>query len=268
MSPPSANTKTSGDAAAAAPDAPDGQGGGSLFKAVTGGKRSHHKAAGPKAPRAPKAPPRPTPPKQRRGMEQSFTLIYGLAGAGIEQRGVRYLKDHGRGPEPTWAPSLAGRAMKLQSPMAGKELSDWVNSIGWLSAILGPVLGNEGFNTMAKVVGLPLMMHVLQVRPEAAPMIQPLVMPMLTDLYVSLKREQAKQTAAMEALSDMDENSRDEFAAWADSIFTVSEVVVPVGPEPAAGEPVEAPVPEPARPGAPVSDDGFGQIDAELSGVG
>jgi len=240
---------------------------GSLFRAVgdaVAGKRGPGRprkvAAAPKA-----AKPKATPPpaKQRKSMEQSFTLIYGLGGAALEQRGVRLSRYDSDGRvEQVWQPSLAGRAMKLQSPMAGKELSDWVNGIGWLSALLGPVLGNESFTVMAKVVGLPLMMHVLQVRPESAPMIQPLVMPMLTDLYVGLKREQAKQTAAMEALSDLDENARDEFQQWAESIFAVQEVVIAQdepAPEP---EPIPEPAPEPVR--VNPSDDGFGQIDADL----
>ncbi len=247
----------------------------SLFRTVgdaVTGKRGPGRPRKDGTPAQPKVVKKPPPAaKQRKGMEQSFTLIYGLAGAGIEQRGVTLWREVEPGRTVrVWQPSLAGRAMKLQSPMAGKELSDWVNSIGWLSAILGPVLGNEGFNTMAKVVGLPLMMHVLQVRPEAAPMIQPLVMPMLTDLYVSLKKEQAKQTAAMEALADIDEDARDEFQRWAESIFAVSEVEVGTDepkPEPEGGV-AESPETVSHPSSGSISDDGFGEIDADLGLVG
>lgn len=255
--------------AAATPDPPESSGG-SLFQVITGRPRPGRPAAARPAKSAkPPAPRRPAPAKQRKSMEQSLALVYGMAGSGIEMRGVRVRRPDGA---LVWQPSMAGRAMKLGATSAGKDLSDWVNSIGWLSAILGPVLGNESFATMARVAGLPLMLHVLQVRPEAAPLIQPLAMPLLADLWVGAKKAEAAQRAAMEGFADMDADSAAEFREWAEAIFAVDEQVIeePDHDVAAGVDPIDdgPPGPSPPPPAAtPPPVDGFPEIDAELDRV-
>lgn len=213
----------------------------------------------------------PTTPKQRKGMENSLTLFYGLGGAALESRGVTFTreKEDGAGIERVWQPSLAGRAMKLGAPAAGKELSDWISSVPFLSAILGPILGNDGFNTLARVAGLPVLMHVLQVRPDSAPMIQPLVMPLLADLFQSIKKLEKEQRAAMASFAEMGEESAEEFDAFLKGIFGGAERVLDDEPEP---EPMPEPEPytephlEPIEPDPvyAVSPDGYGDIDEHL----
>ncbi len=223
--------------------------------------------------RPPGRPPkdRPTPPRRstapltrvaKDGMENSLTMLYGFAGAVVEGRGVTFTRSNpeGTGLERVWQPSLAGRAMKLGSPAAGKQLSDWISGIPFLSGILGPILGNTSFSTLASVAGLPVLLHVLQVRPEAAGMVQPLVTPLLADLFVSIKKAEKEQRAAMAALTEDFDN--DEFQGWISAIFQVPEQVMP--------ETEEVQPPEPGEPdyvspngNSPV-DDGFSQIDAEL----
>lgn len=178
--------------------------------------------------------PKVTPPavRQRKGMENSLGLIYGMAGAGIESRGVTFYRqrEDGEGFERVWQPSLAGRAMKLGSPSAGKELSDWINSIPFLAGILGPILGNDAFMTISKVAGLPLMLHLSQVRPDTVPMLRPLMMPLLAELFAGLKQMEREQAKALEALTS--EKGNEEFEEFMAAIFTIPERVIPDEPEP------------------------------------
>src|SRR5207237_1047691 len=65
-------------------------------------------------------------PKGRKDLSTGLTMLYGMVGGGLEVRGVniRRATEDGTAEEIVWQPSLAGRVMKVQSPMVGKVLSD------------------------------------------------------------------------------------------------------------------------------------------------
>ena len=93
---------------------------------------------------------------------------------------------------------------------------DWAGRRG---AVLSPVLGAAEFELLSKVVGPPLLVAMLQRRPEMLPMVKPILMPMLLDVFKEFKKHEKQMEEGLANLMNMSRQEvTEEFKEFLTSI--------------------------------------------------
>lgn len=159
-----------------------------------------------------KAEKRPSERTQARGAKRppgsaTYSTLWSLAGVALEQRG----------PLPVGPP--VGRVMMLQAPDAGVRIARIIEQSP-LAEWFKPLADNAGW--VAELIPLlapPLIVGAIAAKPEALPVMEPLLGAILVPLAIELRKQQREAAQATSIVSEMDDEIRENVSAMLDAIL-------------------------------------------------
>lgn len=188
----------------------------------------------PREPKPPRAKPGPKPGAGKKDLSDGLSMLWAMGGSALSFPLQWVTLEDGRQIRVPVSPA-AGRVMQVQAPAAGRELNKWIKDHDLIYRWVEPFLGQQGLNVLMEIVAPPLLVGILERKPEAAPLVMPILGPMLFSIWKESKRQEAKAAEMLADLGDEGADAGAEFAEFMDRLGIG-------GPEP---DVVREPEPEP-----------------------
>lgn len=130
-----------------------------------------------------------------------LALAYSMVGGGFSMAGAR-------ANDP--AVFTMGRVMQAQAPVAGREFAKLAAAHPAIEALLAPIFGATEVVIVQRVIGPPLLAFALVRRPELLPVLKPVLLPMMYQLFRDLKTMDAKDQDMLRDLAAITDQTVDE----------------------------------------------------------